>query len=82
MAELAPLVTPGQFKAKNKDPERMLGDFKDYIKPVKDMMVVTGKEGATAAVKKAILRAVGGKDMVSLFDHKGRWRTGTHSTRR
>ena len=72
MAELAPLVTPGQFKAKNKDPERMLGDFKDYIKPVKDMMVVTGKEGATAAVKKAILRAVGGKDMVSLFDYVGK----------
>ena len=72
MAELAALVTPGQFKAKKKDPERMLGEFKDYIKSVKDMMVVTGKEGATAAVKKAILRAVGGKDMVSLFDHVGK----------
>ena len=72
MAELAALVTPGPFKAKKKDPERMLGEFKDYIKAVKDMMVVTGKEGATASVKKAILRAVGGKDMVSLFDHVGK----------
>ena len=52
MAELAALVSPGPFKAKKKDPERMLGEFKDYIKAVKDMLVVTGKEGATAAVKK------------------------------
>ena len=72
MAELAALVSPGPFKAKKKDPERMLGEFKDYIKAVKDMLVVTGKEGATAAVKKAMLRSVGGKDMVSLFDHVGK----------
>ena len=37
MFSLAALVTPGQFKAKKKDPERMLGDFNDYIKSVKDM---------------------------------------------
>ena len=72
MAELAALVSPGQFKAKKKDPEKMLGDFRDYIKSVKDMLVVTGKEGATAAVKKAMLRSVGGKDMVSLFEHVGK----------
>ena len=72
MAELAALVSPGPFKAKRKDPERMLGEFKDYIKAVKDMLVVTGKESATAAVKKAMLRSVGGKDMVSLFDHVGK----------
>ena len=72
MAELAALVSPGQFKAKKKDPEKMLGDFKDYIKAVRDMMVVMGKDGATAGVKKAILRSVGGKDMVSLFDHVGK----------
>ena len=76
MAELTPLVTLGQFKAKNKDPERMLGDFKDYIKPVKDMMVVTGKEGATAAVKKAR------RTWCHCSTTWGRWRTGTHSTRR
>ena len=72
MAALAALVTPGPFKARMTDPERMLGEFQNYIKAVKDMLVVTGKEDATASVKKAILRAVGGKDMVSMFDHVGK----------
>ena len=72
MSQLAALVTPGPFKARQKDPERMLGEFQDYIKAVKDMFVVTGKENATASVKKALLRAIGGKDMVSLFDRVGK----------
>ena len=81
MAELAALVSPGPFKAKKKDPERMLGEFKDYIKAVKDMLVVTGKEGATAAVKKAMLRSVGGRTWCRCSTTWGRWRTRTRSTK-
>ena len=31
MADLAALVSPGQFKAKKKEPERMLADFTFYV---------------------------------------------------
>ena len=72
MSGLAALVTPGPFKARRTDPERMLGEFQTYIESVKNMMVVTGHEDATATVKKAILMAVGGQDMVSLFKHVGK----------
>ena len=42
MAELAAMVSPSPFKAKKKDPERMLGDFKEYIRLVNNMMAITG----------------------------------------
>ena len=71
MAQLAALVTPGPFKARQGDPERMLGEFQKYIKSVKSMLVVTGQKDAEAEVKKEILKAIGGPDMVSLFEHEG-----------
>ena len=64
MAGLAALVSPGNFKARKKEPERMLADFELYVKSMKDFLVVTQKDGASDAVKKSMLRAVGGPDMV------------------
>ena len=50
----------------------MLGDFKEYIRLVDNMMAITGKDDATAKVKKALLMAVGGKYIVTLYDHVGK----------
>ena len=43
--------------------------------------MVTRKDGATDAVKKALLSSVWGKDMVTLFDHLGMVEDGKRSTR-
>ena len=72
MAGLAALVSPGNFKARKKEPERMLADFELYIKSMKDFLIVTQQNEASDAVKKSMLRAVGGPDMVWLFDHIGK----------
>ena len=71
MADLAALVSSGQFKAKKKQPERMLANFTLYVRAIKNMIVVTGKSDAPDQVKKAMLMSVGRKDMVFLFDHVG-----------
>ena len=39
--QLATLVSPGPFKAKKKDPEKMLADFELYMKSFEDFLVVT-----------------------------------------
>ena len=70
--ELAALVNPGVFKARKKDPERMLTDFNLYMKSFSDFLVVTDNMEAANAKKKSLLRAVGGPDMVFLFDHIGK----------
>jgi len=70
--ELAAIVNPGAFKARKKDPERMLADFNLYMKSFNDFLVVTDNNDATGAKKKSLLRAVGGIDMVFLFDHVGK----------
>ena len=72
MADLAALVSPGNFKARKKEPERMLADFELYIKSMKDFLIVTQQNEASDAVKKSMLRAVGGPDMVWLCDHIGK----------
>ena len=72
MAELAALVSPGQFKARKKEPERMLADFNLYVRSIKDLITVVGKEDASEGVKKAMIRSIGGKDMIYLFDHVGK----------
>ena len=82
MSELAALVTPGPFKARKQDPERMLGEFQNYIRSVKNMLVVTVQEDATAKVKKAILQAVGGRTWCLCMSMRGTWRTRIRSTRR
>lgn len=70
--ELAAIVNPGVFKARKKDPERMLTDFNLYMKSFGDFLVVTDNTTAVSAKKKSLLRAVGGPDMVFLFDHIGK----------
>ena len=70
--ELAALVNPGVFKTHKKDPERMLTDFNLYMKSFANFIVVTDNVEASAAKKKALLQAVGGPDMVFLFDYIGK----------
>ena len=70
--ELAAIVNPGVFRARKKDPERMLTDFNLYMKSFSDFLVVTDNADTTGAKKKSLLRAVGGVDMVFLFDHVGK----------
>ena len=72
MAELAALVSPEQFKARKKEPERMLADFNLYVRSIKDLITVAGKEDASEGVKKAMIRSIGGKNMIYLFDHVGK----------
>jgi hypothetical protein len=72
MAELAVLGSPGQFKAKKKDPERMLADFNLYVKAIKNLMILTDNSNATDAKKKALMQSVGGQDIVWLFEYVGK----------
>ena len=44
--QLATLVNPGPFKAKKKDPERMLADFELYMKSFTDFLIVTDNSDA------------------------------------
>ena len=39
MAGLAALVSPGNFKARKKEPERMLADFELYVKSMKESKI-------------------------------------------
>ena len=70
--QLATLVSPGPFKAKKKDPEKMLADFELYMKSFADFLVVTDNSDAADNKKKSLLRAIGGQDMIFLFDHLGK----------
>ena len=57
--QLATLVNPGPFKAKKKDPERMLADFELYMKSFADFLIVTDNSDAADNKKKSLLRAIG-----------------------
>ena len=70
--DLAAIVNPGPFKAKKRDPERMLADFELYMKAFEDFLVVTDNSDAEDGKKKSLLRAIGGLDMIFLFDHIGK----------
>ena len=70
--DLAAIVNPGPFKAKKKDPERMLADFELYMKAFNDFLVVTDNVNAVNGKKKSLLRVIGGPDMIFLFDHIGK----------
>ena len=72
MAGLAALGNPGPFKARKKDPERLLGDFKLYVKAITNLLILTDNGAANNAKKKATMQGVGGIDMVWLFDHIGK----------
>ena len=72
MAELAVLGSPGPFKAKKKDPEKMLTDFNLYVKAMKHLFVITDNNEATNAKKKSLMQSVGGPDMIWMFDYMGK----------
>ena len=72
MANFEALLSPGQFKGKDKEPEQLLIDFDQYIKSVNNFFVATAKDGATDKVKIAVLQAVGGSDMVDLVEMTGK----------
>ena len=67
------LVNPGIFKAHKKDSERMPADFYLYMKSFTNFLVVTDNNQVTAAIKKAILQAMGGPDIVFLFEYGGKF---------
>ena len=50
----------------------MLTDFNLYMKSFANFIVVTDNIGASEAKKKALLQAVGGPDMVFLFEYLGK----------
>ena len=66
------LGSPGVFKARKKDPEKMLADFDLYVKAVKNLMILTDNAEATDAKKKALMQSVGGADMIWLWDFMGK----------
>ena len=71
MAGLATLASPVPFKARKKDSEK-LSDFNLYIKAINHLMTLADNANATDAKKKALLQAVGGVDMIWLFEHHGK----------
>ena len=72
MAGLATLASPGPFKARKKDSEKLLTDFNLYIKAINHLMTLTDNANVTNAKKKAMLQAIGGVDMIWLFEHHGK----------
>ena len=72
MSDLAALSSPGPFKARRKDPERMLTDFNLYVKAMKNLLVVTDNADASDAKKKALMQSVRGIDMVWMFEFMGK----------
>ena len=66
------LGSPGVFKARKKDPEKMLADFDLYVKAVKNLMILTDNAEATDVKKKALMQSVGGADMIWLWDFMGK----------
>jgi hypothetical protein len=65
-------LSPAPFKAKKKDPEKMLADFNIYVKLMKDYMMLTDNHQSADAKKKAMMRTVGGPDMIWLFEYIGK----------
>ena len=74
MAELAVLGSPGPFKARKKDPERMLADFNLYVKAIQNLLVLTDNNNAADAKKKALMQSVGGPDIFGSGSIWGKWR--------
>ena len=70
--DFAGFTNPGNYKAFKKDPEYMLVDFHLYIKSFANFLTVTDYTNTSNSKKKALLLAVGGPDMVFLFEHIGK----------
>ena len=70
--DMAAITNPGPFKANRKDPEKMLNESNLYIDTFINFLTVTDNAGAAKEKKKALLKSVGGVDMVFLFKHIGK----------
>ena len=53
MAGLAMLGNPGVFKAKKEEPEKMLAEFKNYVKAMEKFMIITNTDEVSDKKKKA-----------------------------
>ena len=62
--QMATIVNPGPFKANRKDPECMLSDFDLYTEAFTNFLTVTDNAAADTHKRKALLKLVGGQDMV------------------
>ena len=66
------LINPGPFKGSRKDPEKLLMKFNLYIEQIENFMLATDTDGSSDKRKLALLQAVGGVEMITLFKHVGK----------
>ena len=69
---MAAIANLGPFKAKKKDPEKIPENSNIYMEAVTNFLTVTDNARAGQEKKKALLKSVGGQDMVFLFKHIGK----------
>ena len=67
---LASVCSPGVFTARKTEPEGLLQDFVLYLKSLKAMFVIT--KVTDGMERRAMLEAIGGIDMLWLFEHIGK----------
>ena len=67
--DLAAMVSPGNFRAQKKDLEKMLADFNLYVECFSNFLTVTDNTAGDEEKKKALLKAVGGQNMVYLLKY-------------
>ena len=70
--DLAVIANLSPFKANKINPGKLLDDFNLYIESFTIMLTVEDNTAATPENKKALLKAVGGTDMIFMFKHIGK----------
>ena len=60
------MLSPPEFKAKDKDLEQVLMEFDLYIRRIKNFFIATNHDSTGDRAKIAVLQAIGGTDMVDL----------------
>ena len=70
--DIATIANRGPFKANKRDPEKMLSNINLYVESFANMLTVTDNAVAAREKKKALLKAVGGTDMIFMFKHIGK----------
>ena len=61
--DMADIANLGPFKAKKKDPEKMLEDLDMYIEAVTNFLTVMDNAKVGQEKKKALLKSPGGQDI-------------------
>ena len=70
--DMAAIVNPGLFRAKKKNSEKMLEDFKMYMEAFTNILIVTDDAGAGQEKKNALLNPADSLNMAYLFKHIGK----------